>query len=60
MRTSSKDIFSQWFTHWYTKQFQWLSFNLVIVILSFENDFRNTNDVSGKKLSKGNDWKQTE
>jgi hypothetical protein len=41
-------------------QIQWLSYNLVIIILSFENDFRNTNDVSGKKLSKGNDWKQTE
>lgn len=34
-------------------QIQWLSFNLVIIIFSFENDFRNTNDVSGKKLSKG-------
>jgi hypothetical protein len=31
---------------------QWLSFNLIIIIFSFENDFRNTNDVPEKNCQK--------
>ena len=36
MRTSSKDIFSQWFTHWYTKQWYFCKFNgfpLILLLL---------------------------
>jgi hypothetical protein len=36
MRTSSKDIFSQWFTHWHTKQWYFCKFNgfpLILLLL---------------------------